>query len=289
MIKNRRLNEIHMNLPFIHKSPDAVAIDLDGTLLNSQTQLSDRNRGAIEKCLTSGIPVIIATSRPARSVRRILGPKMMEACSLVLQNGAISLAAPPFSRYIKESLTPELARNIVTLILSIESEMRITVELEGYEFGTNRPRDLDELWEVNSATPDMQLSLEAALPDNPTKIAAGGLGRDLSEVASAITQRFNDAVSVVPANEMTFLNIISIKASKPEALRRILGSKQLSLDNVMAFGDDIPDIDMLAACGIPIAVANAVPEVKAVTDYHTESNDKDGVAVALEKMLGSLL
>ena len=161
----------------------------------------------------------------------------------------------------------------------------------------DRPRHQKLLDDIRSAGArvklisdgDVSASLEAALPDNPTKIAAGGLGRDLSEVASAITQRFSDSVSVVPANEMTFLNITGIKASKPEALRRILGSKQLSLDNVMAFGDDIPDIDMLAACGIPIAVANAVPEVKAVTDYHTESNDKDGVAVALEKMLSGIL
>ena len=56
-----------MNLPKFTKLPGAVAIDLDGTLLNSKTQLSERNRAALEKCIERGIPVIIATSRSERA------------------------------------------------------------------------------------------------------------------------------------------------------------------------------------------------------------------------------
>ncbi len=52
-----------------------------------------------------------------------------------------------------------------------------------------------------------------------------------------------------------------------------------------AFGDDIPDVELLAACGLSVAVANAAPEVRAAAKYHTASNDEDGVAVALERML----
>ena len=281
-------NEAPLNLPVFTRPPDAVAIDLDGTLFDSRTQLSERNRNAIDECIARGIPIIIATSRPARSVRRFLGEELMDNCSLVLQNGTIARAVPPLSGYIKETLSPELTRQIIEVVLELEPDMRITVELEGYEFGTNRPRDPDELWAVNSATPDMQLSLEAALAGSPTKIAGGGLGRDLSHVANAVSRQFGDSVSVIPADAMTFLNIISINASKPEALRKLLGSQKLSLDNVVAFGDDIPDVGLLTACGIPIAVANAVPEVMAVARYTTASNDDDGVAVALEIMLENI-
>ena len=98
-------------------------------------------------------------------------------------------------------------------------------------------------------------------------------------------ENFSNYISVVPADEKTFLNITSIKATKPDALHKILGSQQERLENVVAFGDDYPDLDMLQICGIPIAVANAIPEVKAATRYRTASNDDDGVAIALEKML----
>ena len=280
-----KLNEKSINLPVFTRPPDAVALDLDGTLFDSKTRLSQRNLTSIENCITYGIPVIIATSRPARSVHRYLGEELIKTCSLILQNGAIARAAPPLSGDFKESFPSELARDIVNTILKMEPEMRITIEVEGYWFGTNLPRDPEELWEVNSATPEMQLFLEEALADEPTKIAAGGLGRDISGVAEAITRKFGDAVSVIPANEMTFLNITSIRSSKPDSLRRLLASRKILTENVLAFGDDIPDIGLLQACGIPVTVANAVPEVKAITDYCTASNDDDGVAIVLEKML----
>lgn len=272
-------------LPEFQKCPDAIALDLDGTLLNSHGQLSARNSRAIENCLQHGIPVIITTSRPARSVRRLFGFELMSRCSLVLQNGAIGIGVAPLSGNIKEIIPPELTREVIRTILDMEPEMRITVELEGYRFGTNHPREPASLWEVNSATPDMQLPLEAVLDEGPTKIAAGGLNRDVSHVANEISGRFRDSISVVPTSDMTFLNITGKTATKPDTLRRLLHSRQISLDNVVAFGDDSPDIGLLSACGISIAVANSAPEVKASARYCTASNDDDGVALVLEKIL----
>jgi Cof subfamily protein (haloacid dehalogenase superfamily) len=281
-------SDISLVLPEFIRRPDAVAVDLDGTLFDSNTCLSARNREALKRCIKEGIPVIIATSRPVRSVRRFCVEELVNACSLILQNGAIAIGVPPLSGEFRESLTIELARNIIDFILEIEPEMRITVELEGYEFGTNSPREPDDLWEINSATPEMQLTLEAALTGIPTKIAAGGLSRDISHVTAALSESFGDGISVVPANENTFLNITSKKATKPNALRKLLGSQRERLENVVAFGDDYPDLDMLRTCGISIAVANAIPEVKSAASYYTASNDEDGVAIALEKMLDSL-
>jgi 5-amino-6-(5-phospho-D-ribitylamino)uracil phosphatase len=274
-----------IRLPAFRRAPGAVAIDLDGTLLNSQVQISERNRGAIEKCLARGIPVVIATSRAARTVRRFLGKRLFQDCSLVLQNGAIAKAAPPFSGYFKEAVPETLMREIIEVILQIESEVSITIELEGDEFGGNRPRSAEDLWKFNAATPDMFLTMEEALLRKPSKMAVGGLNRDLSHIIKAVSERFGDKLSVVPSDGITFLNITGIHANKPEALRKILKSKQVSLNDVIAFGDDFPDLEMLQACGTSIAMANAIPEVKAATPYCTAGNDDDGVAIALEKML----
>ena len=277
--------QTQLNLPVFDRCPGAVAIDLDRTLFDSRTRLSPRSRQAIEMCIDQGIPVIIATSRPARAVRRFLGEELSDSCSLVLQNGAIAVASPPLSGNIKEPITAGLAGEIIDYILSLEPEMRITVEVDGYWFGTNLARDPEELWEYNSATPDMQLPLETALEDELSKIAASGLDRSILHVARALSGRYNDHVSVIPADDDTFLNITSVDASKPASMRKLLASRNISLDSVIAFGDDIPDIGMLAACGIAVAVDNAIPEVKAVADYCTASNDDDGVAIVLEKML----
>ena len=84
---------------------------------------------------------------------------------------------------------------------------------------------------------------------------------------------------------MTFLSIVSARTSKSGALGKLLQSCDIPLKDVLAFGDDIPDLDLLEACGIPVVMANCVPEVRAVADYITASNDDDGVAIVLEKML----
>jgi len=131
------MQEKGLRLPAFNRIPGAVAIDLDGTLLNSQTQLSKRNRAAVEACIARGIPVVIATSRPARTTRRALGDGLSDKCSLVIMNGALALGVPPRSGNFRESLPPEIARETVDLLMGIEPGVRLTIELEGWEFGSN--------------------------------------------------------------------------------------------------------------------------------------------------------
>lgn len=95
-----------MRLPHFDKYPRAVAIDLDGTLLNSQSELSERNRKALLQCLDQGLPVIIATSRPFRTTRRLVGADIIDRCSLVLMNGAYARGRPPLSGEFSETLDP---------------------------------------------------------------------------------------------------------------------------------------------------------------------------------------
>jgi Cof subfamily protein (haloacid dehalogenase superfamily) len=279
------MQDERLRLPSFDKIPGAVAIDLDGTLLNSQTQLSERNRAAVEACVARGIPVIIATSRATRTTRRVLGESLFDKCSLIIMNGALAMGASPLSGVFNESFPPEVARGIIELLTGMGPEVRLTIEIEGWEFGTNWKSSPEELWQRNAATRDMVITLEKALARNPAKIAASRMGKDVSDLADAVSRKFNGAASVLPANNMTFLNIVSARASKSGALKRLLQSHDILLEDVLAFGDDVPDLDLLEACGIPVAMANCVPEVRAVTNYTTASNDEDGVAIVLEEML----
>ena len=277
-----------LRLPAFNRLPGAVAIDLDGTLLNSRTQLSGRNRAAVEACVSRGVPVVIATSRPVRTTRRALGDDLVDKCSLVIMSGALAIGVPPLSGVFKASFPPAIARGIIELLTGSGPEVRVTIELEGWEFGTNWSSSPEELWRRNAATQDMVMTLEEALARDPVKIATSRMGKDVSDIADAVTKQFGDAVSVISSDGMTFLNILSgAMTSKSEALRNLLSSQNIPLEDVLAFGDDIPDVDLLEACGIPVAMANCVPEVKAVTDYLTARNDEDGVAIVLEKMLAS--
>ena len=278
-----------MNLLKFTKLPGAIAIDLDGTLLNSQTQLSERNYSALERCIELSIPIIIATSRPARIFNRIFPPDLATRCSFVLMNGALAVGNSPLSGYIKETLPEKTMRGIINTALEYDPHTRITIEIEGYEFGTNWNWDREILWQRNSATPDMVLSIEEAISRNPCKIAIGNT--HIFPLAEMLDKQFGETISIVGAKFVStlanpILNITNKTATKPEALRRLLTPLGISLTDVLAFGDDLPDLEMLQACGISIAVANAFPEIKAACSYCTASNDEDGVAIVLEQMLG---
>jgi Cof subfamily protein (haloacid dehalogenase superfamily) len=286
-----------MNLPKFTKLPGAVAIDLDGTLLNSKTQLSVRNRAALEKCIEGGIPVIIATGRPTRSVKRLLGDELAHRCSLVVMNGALAAGNPPLSGTFRGTLTEEMVRGIINTALQYDQCTRISIEIDGYEFATTLDGydftkkgclDKETLWQRHSATSEMVFTMDEAIKRNPCKIALGQT--DILRLAEILEKQFGRALSII-CSDITgivrnpLLNITAKTATKPEALRRLLTTNGISLDDTIAFGDDIPDLEMLQACGMPVAMANAFPEIKAICVYQTAGNDEDGVAVVLEKML----
>lgn len=273
-----------MKIPDFIKLPGAIAIDLDGTLLNSQTELSERNRQALERCLERGIPIIIATSRPARIFNRIFPQNLAQKCSYILMNGALAKGNPPLTGYIKENLPHETLRSIIDCALKEDPRVRITLEIEGYEFGTNWHWDPTTLWQRNSATPEMVLTLEEAIKRNPCKVALGNT--DVPKMEKCLTRQFGDCVSIIAAYLVNpILNITTKNATKPNAIRKLLKPLGISLSEVLAFGDDTPDIEMLKECGISVAMANAFSEVKTVCKYQTASNNKDGVALVLEQLL----
>jgi Cof subfamily protein (haloacid dehalogenase superfamily) len=278
-----------MKLPKFAKLPGAIAVDLDGTLLNSHSQLSDRNRLALEKCIERGIPVIIATSRSERHMRRVIGDELSCACSLVMANGSNAKGRAPLSGLVRETIPADVATNIVELILKTEPAVRVVIEIDGFDFGCNMQDTPEQLWELNTATPDMVMSVSEAIAKIPTKITVNGFGRDLSAVANKISGQFGSVVSIFPSDKRTFLQIVNNRTSKLAALCKLLNSQSISIGNVMAFGDDLPDLDMLQACGISVAMANAIPEIKSAAQYETASNDDDGVAIVLEQLLNQSL
>jgi hypothetical protein len=147
----------------------------------------------------------------------------------------------------------------------------------------------EQLWELNTATPDMVMSVSEAIAKIPTKITVNGFGRDLSAVVSKLSEYFGSVISVFPSDKGTFLQIVNNRTSKLAALCKLINSQSISIGNVIAFGDDLPDLEMLQACGISVAMANAISEIKSVALYETASNDDDGVAIVLEKMLNQSL
>lgn len=274
-----------MNLPDFDRLPDAIALDLDGTLFNRNEEISPRNRTALERCIEAGIPIILATSRPARSFHRSFPADLSDRCSQILTNGSMVIGKPPLSGIFKESIPEEIIQQIVDITFKSHPEAWLLVEIEGYEFGANWDSFPETLWKKSSDTPDMFLSIEEAIAKQPSKIVIGGIDDKIIPLMDILKTEVCDSVSMVPALTWhPILNITRAGVNKASAIHKLISTAGKSLENVVAFGDDLPDMDMLMECGIPVAMGNALPELKESCKYCTASNEEDGVAVVLERI-----
>ncbi|MDP2328522.1 MAG: HAD family hydrolase [Dehalococcoidia bacterium] len=260
-----------------------MVVDLDGTLLDASGTLSARSAAALESVLARGVSVVIATARPARSVRVKVGP-LFERVSVVQMSGVALVHAGAVTRLA--SLAPEAAVRVVALARALAPHARIVAEIEGHEFGVNHAMPPNELWATNAATPDMLLSLEAALERGVAKLAVNGLGVPLQEMESRLREELAGALEVYADRSGTFLNLVPPGVSKEAALHHLWREHAGPWRGVLAFGDDLADLEMLRLAEHGVAMANALPAVLVAVPYRTASNDADGVALALDALAG---
>jgi hydroxymethylpyrimidine pyrophosphatase-like HAD family hydrolase len=275
-----------MNLPvFSGKIPRAVALDLDGTALNSASRMSCRTSAAVLRLLNMGIPVVIATARPERVIHVLTGEEIANRASLVHLSGAAALGRDPLAGTFNWGIDPHEARLCWNIVSASPLPSRMTVELDGRRFAVSHESDAEELWTFNTASPDMIVSLEEALASNPAKVSVNGIGNNLGPIVEELRSTLSESTVVVPAAGNSFINIHSKQATKSGAVAALLASKDIPLSEVLSFGDDYPDVDLMLNTGWPVAVANAIPEVRQTARFETASNDEDGVAQVLEELL----
>ena len=275
-----------MNLPdFSNSVPRAVALDLDGPALNSSSRLSPRTAYVVVALVNAGVLVVIATARPERVVPVLTGPEIAARCSLVHMSGAAAVGRAPLSGSAWSPIDPAAARLAWDIVSASTITCRMTMEIDGRRFAVSHESDADELWAFNTANPDMILSLDEAMAAGPAKVSVNGLGNDLSAIVERLRAELANGTIVVPAVDNSFINVHSELASKSGAVATLIESKGIRLAEVISFGDDLPDVDLMMNTGWSVAVENAIPDVKAAARFHTASNDEDGVAIVLESLL----
>jgi hydroxymethylpyrimidine pyrophosphatase-like HAD family hydrolase len=173
----------------------------------------------------------------------------------------------------KDHIPPEAARAIIAHIQDAASYAQIYVESHG-RLITNRPID----------GPTVHTVVDARTLGNAS---AAKIAFELSEIhdTAHLADTLPPASKLLRYPSSRYGEIVSISASKVTGLTDLLARWDLTMQNVIAFGDDAPDTEMLALSAIGVAMGNATPEVKAAADLVTESNDEEGIVIVLEQHL----
>jgi Cof subfamily protein (haloacid dehalogenase superfamily) len=249
-----------------------AALDLDDTLLRSDGTISAHTLAVLRRWLKTGRRLVIATGRPRRSVPAVLPPELHDT-PLVCYNGAeIHIDGD----CIYENLiAPEAVHAIVQQVQRAAPEATVGLEVGGELY-------LDRAMERRSA---YQVADLFTLTHHPAAkvLIFGAVVETLLPVLAALPATARALLSA----RYQFVQILAATADKAVALRVLMAQWGVPLDQVVAFGDDTNDVEMLRECGLGVAVANAVDEVKAVADEVTATNDEDGVAQVLERLLAA--
>lgn len=259
-----------------------LAIDIDGTLLNSAKQITDATARAIASARQRGVRVVLASARPPRTVMPFYRQLDLDTPT-INYNGAL-VYDPPSSRVLlHRPVGPKNARRIAGLAREVYDDVLVSAEILDRWY-TDR---LDSTYLTETAKlyrPDVVAPLEQWLVQPVTKLLLLGDPARLGFVADAVRREFLHQVSIVQTDEY-LLQIMHATAGKAQALKVVAAELGVNREQVMAIGDNANDVGMLAWAGLGVAMANAVPEAHRAADYITEHNDADGVAEAIQRFL----
>ncbi|SDW99484.1 Cof-type HAD-IIB family hydrolase [Paenibacillus sp. CF384] len=258
----------------------AIVLDLDGTLLGSDKSISNRNYETVKKCYDSGIHIIVATARPPRAANQFVN-NFPFADYLVYYNGALTICKSKqtqghisipmeISQQINEFIELHAPHSIINYEVNDSCYTRTPIpdsQLSHFGIRSNDPKPL-------VADKDFLSSL------SPTKILVHGYSTWMD-----VIEQFGDYVNVIATDGGVLVQIMQKSASKEKAVQWVLDEIGVKSENVMVFGDDFNDLGLFQMCGFPVAMENAIIELKNCAAHVTESNDNDGVAVALDRLV----
>lgn len=271
-----------------------IAIDIDGTLLDSRSALRPAVRAALEHATAAGVRVVLCTGRRYRTALPVAQEAGL-ALPIVCHSGALIKDAATHRTLFAEPLP----RSSVERLLDALDELHLTPFLytDSFEAGTDfyvpRAAPLtvyhEDYLAKNEGWYEAVDSLRDEVPGEIIQAAAFAAPDELPEAKRALEARLGDAVTIhnlsSPKYIGRFLEFQSGRASKWAAVSSLARTRGIADAEIVAIGDDENDISMLRAAGLGVAMENADYPVKSAADVATASNDEDGVARVIEKIL----
>ena len=270
-----------------------IALDLDGTLLDSQKRLSEANRAALEDAAAKGVHVVPTTGRffgmMPQAVRDL--PFVRYAITI---NGAQVYDRETDTAIVREEIPLDMALDIIRLLEGYDviydcyrsnwGWMTESLQAKAEDYATDA-HYLKMVREFRNPVPELKEHLESTAAEGDVqKVMLFARNTPGSEsVTKAITEAVTARFPSIKVTSSTWNNLeLNIAtAHKGNSLKRFAEYLGYTLDNCMALGDGTNDLSMIEAAGLGVAMSNVHPLVLAAADHVTVSSAEDGVAKAI--------
>ena len=273
-----------------------AALDLDGTLFNSKSSISDKNKQAIRAAIAGGTTVVIATGRPYHGLP-LDTMKELGINYAITANGAAVYQVPEKKCLLENCMPWEQAAELVEELLKLPIHMDLFIDgcahtpsicRKVIEEMTHLPKELKEyILSTRTLVPDITELLRSQKMDVQKVTMNFPISKDGSilyrDKAMKILDRYPDVYYL--SGGFGNLEFTRKGISKAKGLTFLCGCLNIPITETLACGDSENDLDIMKAAGLGIAMENAMDSVKKQVDEIAPSNDEDGVAAIIEKWI----
>src|SRR6202790_4176203 len=268
-----------------------IALDIDGTLLNSRWEVSAVNQAAIAAATRRGIEVALVTGRRydfAMLVARQNGSPL----TMIVNNGAMVKGADG-KTHMRHLLARETAREVLqmtrqwrtgaSVVFDREKTNQVMLEKIDFEDGIR-----GMYYRRNREFLGESLPLEDCLLEDPIQVMFSGEVAAMGEGEGVLRRggwngKFALAVTAYEDKDFCMIDVIHPKVTKGATLSEWAAVQGVAREEILAIGDNHNDLEMLSFAGTPVVMSNAVADLKRYGWHETQSNDEDGVAAAIER------
>jgi Cof subfamily protein (haloacid dehalogenase superfamily) len=268
-----------------------IAIDIDGTLLDSHGEIPHDNRVAIAAALARGIEVALVTGRAfhfARPIATRLGLPVL----FMVSNGAL-IKTMDGERLLARLMPAPVARGLLERTRDYRADAAVIFDRPAERQVVAGGMDWQHpsrvgYWARNMDIIDEVVPLEACLVEDPIQVMFNGGVERMRTLAAALdgageADEYSLTITEYAERDFTLVDVLAAGVSKGTTVGTWARERGYTRDEVMAIGDNYNDVAMLEYAGVPVVMGNAVPELLESGYPVTASNDEAGLARAIER------
>jgi len=270
-----------------------LAIDIDGTLVNSRDELTPRVRAALTRAGRSGIRIVLASGRRYSRVLPLVEPLAIDV-PLVTASGALVKDPRDHRTLFRADFPPQVLQQTIAAVDRAGFDPLLCGDtfLQGFDFYTPPQLRREEAREYVRLNPGDGRLYPAMLYQPPPEVFLVftlGAQEQMLAVQDLLHQELAGQIAThvlrSPRYTGYLCEIAPAGVSKWSAVKRLAQQWAIEDAEICAVGDDVNDIAMIRAAGLGVAMGNAQPQVKAAADRIAPSHDEDGLAEVVDWLL----
>ncbi|MGM0508367.1 MAG: Cof-type HAD-IIB family hydrolase [Fusobacteriota bacterium] len=257
---------------------NTVVLDLDGTLLNSKGEISKFNKEIIFKLKENGVNILIATGRIYKATSRYKEELKLET-PIICYNGSMVIDGKTDMRIDEITVDNKIVKEVISIAREFDVHLNLFQD-ENWYIETNREEA--QIYKELSGLKYHILDFEDLEINDITKLMYIGDHEKLIKINGLLEEKFGNKIYKA-FSKPHFLEILNSESSKGKTLKKVLDKKGINLKNVMAFGDNYNDLEMLENVGLGVLMKNAPEGMHEKIKIKTKTNDEDGVGIYLKE------